>query len=202
KNGGDQHERSQGPVVHHVAESLLHRLQDACFRCARLGWVEVRQLPEGCDQEEKAERIQQKRPCSSERFHNHTGRLGAATPVSRAVLCHIEFAAGSCCGSTNERIIAGAEGIANASAMPKPVASRYMCHMARCLSQSRAPIAPTRIARQMAVIIINFRGDMRSATAPPMSMSTARGVPAHMLTIPIATAEPVNCKTTQGRATT
>src|SRR5215813_11570612 len=63
--------------------------------------------------------------------------LGAATPANRAVLCHTEFAAGNCCGCTSDRIMAGAEGIANASAIPKPVASRYMCQMARCPSHNR-----------------------------------------------------------------
>src|SRR6266481_4169104 len=81
--------------------------------------------------------------------------LGAATPANNAVLCQTEFAAGNCGGSTSDRIIAGAEGIANASAMPKPVASTYTYQMLRCPPHNRHPIAPTRIARAVAAIIIN-----------------------------------------------
>src|SRR5438093_10471099 len=39
------------------------------------------------------------------------------------------------------------------------------------------------------------RGAMRSLTAPPPSMSTARGTAAHISTVPTARFDPVSCST-------
>ncbi|OPZ74428.1 MAG: hypothetical protein BWY79_02113 [Actinobacteria bacterium ADurb.Bin444] len=45
------------------------------------------------------------------------------------------------------------------------------------------------------------RGDRRSVRAPPNNMNTARGTATRASTEPVAKALPVNCRTSQGRAT-
>jgi hypothetical protein len=63
------------------------------------------------------------------------------------------------------------------------------------------PITVTQIVRAVAVPIIILRADMRSLTAPPISIRRARGIAPAIMIAPIATAEPVICNTSQGKAT-
>jgi len=55
--------------------------------------------------------------------------------------------------------------------------------------------------RAAAVAIMILRADMRSLTAPPTSMRRARGIAPAIMIAPMATAEPVCCKRSQGKAT-
>ncbi len=69
------------------------------------------------------------------------------------------------------------------------------------LSQIRAATAPTRTARVVAVAISTRRAEKRSVTAPPISISAARGIAAVIRIVPSVTLERVSCSTSQGRAT-
>ena len=57
------------------------------------------------------------------------------------------------------------------------------------------------MVRAVAVVIMILRADMRSLTAPPINMRRARGIDPAIMTVPMATAEPVCCKISQGKAT-
>jgi hypothetical protein len=46
-----------------------------------------------------------------------------------------------------------------------------------------------------------LRADKRSLTAPPISIKTARGIAPAIMMAPMATAEPVCCNTSHGKAT-
>jgi hypothetical protein len=52
-----------------------------------------------------------------------------------------------------------------------------------------------------AVRSMMLRGAMRSLIAPPASISTARGIAAHISTVPTARFDPVSCSTSHGKAT-
>ena len=59
----------------------------------------------------------------------------------------------------------------------------------------------TSSVRADAVLIRILRAEMRSVSAPPNSISMARGMATAIRIVPTATADPVNCNTTQGSAT-
>jgi len=59
----------------------------------------------------------------------------------------------------------------------------------------------TRSVRDDAVLIRILLAEMRSVSAPPSSINTARGIATAIRMVPTATADPVNCNTTHGNAT-
>ena len=61
--------------------------------------------------------------------------------------------------------------------------------------------SPTRRVRIEAVSIMTRRAEKRSITAPPTSISAARGIAAVIWIVPSATVDFVSCSTSQGRAT-
>jgi hypothetical protein len=68
-------------------------------------------------------------------------------------------------------------------------------------SQMSAATAPTSTVRIIAVAISTRRGEKRSVTALPISISAARGTAAVIRMVPRARLEPVSCSTSQGSAT-
>ncbi len=59
----------------------------------------------------------------------------------------------------------------------------------------------TKSVRADAVLIRILLAEMRSVSAPPNNMSSARGMATAIRMVPTATADPVNCNTTHGSAT-
>src|SRR5262249_3936488 len=101
---------------------------------------------------------------------------GPTMVVSCAVLLLTEDAATSCSRLRGEGMYDDCAGAANASATPKTNARAYSSHVCKTRSQTSRPITVTQIVRAVAVAIMILRADMRSLTAPPISIKTARGI--------------------------
>src|SRR5215470_13361722 len=126
---------------------------------------------------------------------------GPTMVVSCAVLWLTEDAATSCSRLTSEGTYADCAGAANASATPKATARAYSSQICKTRSQTSQPITVTQAVRAVAVANMILRADMRSLTAPPMSIRAARGIAPAIMIAPMATAEPVCCNTSHGKAT-
>ncbi len=80
----------------------------------------------------------------------------------------------------------------------EPTNSCHSCTV--CVSASTANV-PITSARVRPPTSMEVRGENRSLTAPPSSMSTARGTEAAASTPPTARLEPVSSSTSQATAT-
>src|SRR5690348_8768486 len=111
------------------------------------------------------------------------------------------LAARNCCGCTNCGRIAEPAGYANAVDKPMPSASRYTIH----IWTAPASTSTARITMHAALAVRapsnTRRGDIRSTTAPPISMKAARGNAITASTMPSAAGLPVSFSTSQGSAT-
>ena len=127
--------------------------------------------------------------------------VGPAIVVNCAVVCDTDDAATICSRFIRKGRNACAAGAAKASATPKATARAYSSQMCTRRSQTSMPMMVTHAVRAEAVAIMILRGETRSVSTPPISIRTARGMAPAIRIVPMATAEPVCCKTSHGSAT-
>ena len=108
--------------------------------------------------------------------------------------------ASSCLFSSRRGSEASAAGMKNPETTPKPTASAYTIHSCTepvRIETARAAAMTNRSASETSMMT---RGECRSANAPPMSMTAARGIPASASTRPSWNGSWVSVSTSHGRA--
>jgi len=88
-----------------------------------------------------------------------------------------------------------------ASTAPKITASTARCHSSARPDRTRMASVPTTTERRTFEPNIRERGEKRSVSAPPKTISAARGIAAATRTVPRASPEPVRANTSVASAT-